>query len=101
MFLHLPSGALSLGCYLPLQGNFSHKLLMIPSYLSEVEMLLAVEIFLVSNASDIQSPIAPNQTLQIILKRFVVKCFDCIYLCDHLIKERSYFPLSGKENAWF
>ncbi|XP_075273530.1 protein TOPAZ1 [Opisthocomus hoazin] len=61
--------ALSLGCYLPLQGNFSHKLLMIPSYLSEVEMLLAVEIFLVSNASDIQSPIAPNQTLQIILKR--------------------------------
>ncbi|NXH70955.1 TOPZ1 protein, partial [Hydrobates tethys] len=61
--------ALSLGCYPPLQGNLYHKLLIIPSYLSEVEMLLAIEIFLVSNASDIQSPMATNQTLQIILKR--------------------------------
>ncbi|XP_010008298.1 PREDICTED: testis- and ovary-specific PAZ domain-containing protein 1-like, partial [Nestor notabilis] len=62
--------ALSLGCYPPpLQGNLYHKLLMIPSYLSEVEMLLAIEIFLVSNASDIQSPMATSQTLQIILKR--------------------------------
>ncbi|NXJ38651.1 TOPZ1 protein, partial [Ciconia maguari] len=61
--------ALSLGCYPPLQGNLYHKLLMIPSYLSEVEMLLAIEIFLVSNASDIQSPMAASQTLQIILKR--------------------------------
>ncbi|NXO57763.1 TOPZ1 protein, partial [Aramus guarauna] len=61
--------ALSLGCYPPLQGNLYHRLLMIPSYLSEVEMLLAIEIFLVSNASDIQSPMATSQTLQIILKR--------------------------------
>ncbi|KAM6142959.1 protein TOPAZ1 [Phoenicopterus ruber ruber] len=61
--------ALSLGCYPPLQGNLYHKLLTIPSYLSEVEMLLAIEIFLVSNASDIQSPTATSQTLQIILKR--------------------------------
>ncbi|NXC73329.1 TOPZ1 protein, partial [Anhinga anhinga] len=61
--------ALSLGCYPPLQGNLYHNLLMIPSYLSEVEMLLAIEIFLVSNASDIQSPMATSQTLQIILKR--------------------------------
>ncbi|KAF1438419.1 Protein TOPAZ1, partial [Spheniscus demersus] len=61
--------ALSLGCYPPLQGNLYHKLLMIPSYLSEVEMLLAIEIFLVSNASDIQSPMATSQTLQVILKR--------------------------------
>ncbi|NXW37032.1 TOPZ1 protein, partial [Phaetusa simplex] len=61
--------ALSLGCYPPLQGNLYHKLLMVPSYLSEVEMLLAIEIFLVSNASDIQSPMAASQTLQIILKR--------------------------------
>ncbi|NWQ90376.1 TOPZ1 protein, partial [Burhinus bistriatus] len=61
--------ALSLGCYPPLQGNLHHKLLTIPSYLSEVEMLLAIEIFLVSNASDIQSPMATSQTLQIILKR--------------------------------
>ncbi|NXT53701.1 TOPZ1 protein, partial [Pluvianellus socialis] len=61
--------ALSLGCYPPLQGNLRHKLLTIPSYLSEVEMLLAIEIFLVSNVSDIQSAKATNKTLQIILKR--------------------------------
>ncbi|XP_068789442.1 protein TOPAZ1 [Struthio camelus] len=61
--------ALSLGCYPLLQGNLYHKLLPIPSYLSEVEMLLAIEIFLVSNASDVQSLGATNQTLQIILKR--------------------------------
>ncbi|NWU89752.1 TOPZ1 protein, partial [Upupa epops] len=61
--------ALSLGYYPALQGNFSHKCLMIPSYLSEVEMLLAIEIFLVSNASDITSPMAVSQTLQIVLKR--------------------------------
>ncbi|KFQ30771.1 Testis- and ovary-specific PAZ domain-containing protein 1, partial [Mesitornis unicolor] len=61
--------ALSLGCYPPLQGNLHHKRLMIPSYLSEVEMLLAIEIFLVSNASDIRSPMGTSQSLQIILKR--------------------------------
>lgn len=72
-FLHLLSDALSLGCYPELQGNFYQKLLRIPSYLSEVEMLLAIEIFLVSNASDIQSSRTTNQTLQIILKRFVVR----------------------------
>ncbi|NWV65233.1 TOPZ1 protein, partial [Malurus elegans] len=59
--------ALSLGCYPELQGNLYHKLLRIPSYLSEVEMLLTIEIFLVSNASDIQR--STSQTLQIILKR--------------------------------
>ncbi|NXM54815.1 TOPZ1 protein, partial [Illadopsis cleaveri] len=61
--------ALSLGCYPELQGNMYHKLLNIPSYLSEVEMLLTIEIFLVSNASDIQSPRTPSLPLQIILKR--------------------------------
>ncbi|NXG22238.1 TOPZ1 protein, partial [Grallaria varia] len=61
--------ALSLGCYPQLQGNLCHKVLKIPSYLSEVEMLLAIEIFLVSNASDIQNPVTTSQTLQIILKR--------------------------------
>ncbi|XP_064271718.1 protein TOPAZ1 isoform X2 [Passer domesticus] len=61
--------ALSLGCYPELQGNLYHKFLKIPSYLSEVEMLLAIEIFLVSNASDIQSSRTTIQTLQIVLKR--------------------------------
>ncbi|NWV78415.1 TOPZ1 protein, partial [Dasyornis broadbenti] len=61
--------ALSLGCYPELQGNLYHKLLKIPSYLSEVEMLLTIEVFLVSNASDIQSSRTTSQTLQIILKR--------------------------------
>ncbi|CAM4596437.1 unnamed protein product [Lepidochelys kempii] len=61
--------ALSLGCYPPLEGNLYRKLLLIPSYMSEIEMLLAIEIFLVSNASNIQSPGATSQTLQIVLKR--------------------------------
>ncbi|KAM8758833.1 protein TOPAZ1 [Rhynchonycteris naso] len=61
--------ALSLGCYPPLEGNLHQKLLQIPSYLSEIEMLLAIEIFLVSNASSIQSPGTPTPTLQIVLKR--------------------------------
>ncbi|NXC60607.1 TOPZ1 protein, partial [Aleadryas rufinucha] len=61
--------ALTLGCYPELQGNFYHKLLKVPSYMSEVEMLLTIEIFLVSNASDIQSARTTTQTLQIILKR--------------------------------
>ncbi|KAM5291967.1 protein TOPAZ1 [Ctenodactylus gundi] len=61
--------ALSLGCYPPLEGNLYRKLLLIPCYLSEIEMLLAIEIFLVSNASSIQSPGTPAQMLQIVLKR--------------------------------
>ncbi|OXB62842.1 UNVERIFIED_CONTAM: hypothetical protein H355_010176, partial [Colinus virginianus] len=61
--------ALSLGCYPPLQGNLHHKILPIPFYVSEVEMLLAIELFLVSHASDIQSPGAAVQSFQIILKR--------------------------------
>ncbi|XP_016861850.1 protein TOPAZ1 isoform X2 [Homo sapiens] len=62
-------GALSLGCYPPLEGNLYRKLLLIPSYLSEIEMLLAIEIFMVSNASSIQSPGTSTQILQIVLKR--------------------------------
>ncbi|XP_005348202.1 protein TOPAZ1 [Microtus ochrogaster] len=61
--------ALSLGCYPPLEGNLNRKILLIPSYLSEIEMLLAIEIFLVSNASSIQSPRTSIQVLQIVLKR--------------------------------
>ncbi|XP_077159104.1 protein TOPAZ1 isoform X2 [Paroedura picta] len=61
--------ASALGCYPPLEGNLYRKLLLIPSYVTEVEMLLAIEIFLVSNASSIQSPGASNQILQIVLKR--------------------------------
>ncbi|NXB81563.1 TOPZ1 protein, partial [Donacobius atricapilla] len=67
--------ALSLGCYPELQGNLYHKYLNIPSYLSEVEMLLTIEIFLVSNASDIQSPRTTSLTLQVILKRFVCQTY--------------------------
>ncbi|XP_058412077.1 protein TOPAZ1 isoform X1 [Diceros bicornis minor] len=62
-------GALSLGCYRPLEGNLYRKLLLIPSYFSEIEMLLAIEIFLVSNASTIQGPGTSTQMLQIVLKR--------------------------------
>ncbi|XP_061442325.1 protein TOPAZ1 isoform X3 [Rhineura floridana] len=65
----LYKSALALGCYPPLEGNLYRKLLLIPSYMTEIEMLLAVEIFLVSNASSIQSPGASSQILQIVLKR--------------------------------
>ncbi|XP_070623335.1 protein TOPAZ1 isoform X2 [Erythrolamprus reginae] len=61
--------ALALGCYPPPEGNLYHKLLLIPSYMSEVEMLLAIEKFLVTNASSIQSPGTSSQMLQIVLKR--------------------------------
>nr|XP_020655147.1 testis- and ovary-specific PAZ domain-containing protein 1 [Pogona vitticeps] len=61
--------ALALGCYPPQEGNLYHKRLLIPSFMSEIEMLLGIEIFLVSNASSIQSPGAFNQILQIVLKR--------------------------------
>ncbi|XP_059124946.1 protein TOPAZ1 [Peromyscus eremicus] len=61
--------ALSLGCYPPLEENLYRKLLLVPSYLSEIEMLLAIEIFLVSNAGSIQSPGTSTQVLQIVLKR--------------------------------
>ncbi|XP_050996235.1 protein TOPAZ1 [Acomys russatus] len=61
--------ALSLGCYPLSEGNLHRKLLLVPSYLSEIEMLLAIEIFLVSNASSIQHPGTPTQVLQIVLKR--------------------------------
>ncbi|NWY41746.1 TOPZ1 protein, partial [Sylvia atricapilla] len=67
--------ALSLGCYPELQGNLYHRLLNIPSYLSEVEMLLTIEIFLVSNASDVQSSRTTSLPLQIILKRFVCQIY--------------------------
>nr|XP_060637842.1 protein TOPAZ1 [Anolis sagrei ordinatus] len=65
--------ALGLGCYPPLEGNLYRKLLLIPSYMTEVEMLLAIEIFLVANASSIQSLGASNQSLQIVLKRCEAK----------------------------
>ncbi|XP_030066759.1 LOW QUALITY PROTEIN: protein TOPAZ1 [Microcaecilia unicolor] len=63
--------ALSLGIYPPLEGNLYRKILHVPSYMSEIEMLLAIEIFMVSNASNIQSPGGSSQTFQIILKRCV------------------------------
>uniref|UniRef100_H3AH84 Protein TOPAZ1 n=1 Tax=Latimeria chalumnae TaxID=7897 RepID=H3AH84_LATCH len=45
-------------------------LLSIPCYLSEIEMLLALEVFIVANASNIQSPCASSPKLQIVLKRY-------------------------------
>lgn len=101
MFLHLLTAALSLGCYPPLEGNLHHKILPIPFYVSEIEMLLAIELFLVSNASDIQSPGATTQSLQIILKRFVSDMYliYCTYQSKHVINERVYFLLVRKENC--
>ncbi|XP_048451431.1 protein TOPAZ1 isoform X3 [Rhincodon typus] len=61
--------ALSSGCYPPVEENLYRKLLPIPYFLSEVEMLLATEMFLVTNASNIQSPSVSKQSLQIVLRR--------------------------------
>ncbi|KAJ7322523.1 hypothetical protein JRQ81_018810 [Phrynocephalus forsythii] len=73
--------ALALGCYPPLEGNLYHKRLLIPSYMSEVEMRLGIEIFLASNASSIHSPGSSNQMLQIVLKRCE----------DHSIQKEDYY----------
>ncbi|XP_067837814.1 protein TOPAZ1 isoform X2 [Heptranchias perlo] len=62
--------ALSSGCYPPIEENLYRKLLPIPCFLSEVEMLLATEMFLVTNASNIQSPSVSKQSLQIVLRRY-------------------------------
>ncbi|XP_041046162.1 protein TOPAZ1 [Carcharodon carcharias] len=62
--------ALSSGCYPPVEESLYRKLLPIPCFLSEVEMLLATEMFLVTNASNIQSPSVSKQSLQIVLRRF-------------------------------
>ena len=72
-----------MGCYPPLEGNLYRKLLLIPSYLSEIEMLLSIELFMVSNASSIQSPGTSTQMLQIVLKRLVEITSDCILKADH------------------
>lgn len=46
-------------------------------------MLLAIEIFLVSNASSIQNPGTPTQTLQVVLKRLVDIIYNYILKADH------------------
>eukprot|EP00062_Callorhinchus_milii_P015428 gi/632965671/ref/XP_007899008.1/ PREDICTED: testis- and ovary-specific PAZ domain-containing protein 1 isoform X3 [Callorhinchus milii] len=61
--------ALSTGCYPPMEVNLHHRLLPVPYFMSEVEMLLAIEVFLVTNASSIQSPSVPHQPYQIVLRR--------------------------------
>ncbi|XP_048881466.1 protein TOPAZ1-like [Brienomyrus brachyistius] len=59
--------ALSMGCYPPTQVNPYCRLLPIPYSLTEVEMAIAIEMFMVSNADEIhgQSQIP----LQVVLKR--------------------------------
>ncbi|XP_069504930.1 protein TOPAZ1 isoform X2 [Ambystoma mexicanum] len=61
--------ALIKGCYPPMEGNLYRKMLLIASFMSEIEMILAIEYFMVSNAGSIQSPSGANQTLEIVLKR--------------------------------
>ncbi|XP_078520036.1 protein TOPAZ1 [Lissotriton helveticus] len=62
--------ALTKGCYPAPEGNIYHKILLIPSFMSEIEMVLAIEMFMVSNAGSIQSPSGSRQKLQLVLKRF-------------------------------
>ncbi|XP_035270039.1 uncharacterized protein topaz1 isoform X1 [Anguilla anguilla] len=60
--------ALSMGCYPQTQMNKYCRILPIPHSLSEVEMTLALEMFMVSNATDIQNPGFFPHALQIVLK---------------------------------
>uniref|UniRef100_A0A8C5QQ72 Protein TOPAZ1 n=1 Tax=Leptobrachium leishanense TaxID=445787 RepID=A0A8C5QQ72_9ANUR len=67
--LHDLQSALSLGCFPTLKGNPYHNVLQLPCCLSDIEMLLSMEMFMVSNAVSIQSPGGSKQILQIVLKR--------------------------------
>ncbi|XP_063778395.1 protein TOPAZ1 isoform X2 [Pseudophryne corroboree] len=69
--------ALSFGFYTLLEGNKDHKILHIPSSMSDVEMLITVEHFMVTNASSIQSPGGSNESLQIVLKRVEADKAQC------------------------
>ncbi|XP_073425009.1 protein TOPAZ1 isoform X2 [Dendrobates tinctorius] len=62
-------GALTLRFYPLFEGKTDLKILYIPSFMSEVEMLMTIEHFMVSNASSFHSRGGCNQTLQIVLKR--------------------------------
>ncbi|XP_061099420.1 protein TOPAZ1 [Conger conger] len=64
----LYKSALSVGCYPQTQMNKYCRILPVPHSLSEIEMTLALEMFMVSNASDIQNPGFFPHALQIVLK---------------------------------
>ncbi|XP_023662069.2 uncharacterized protein topaz1 isoform X2 [Paramormyrops kingsleyae] len=59
--------ALSMGCYPPAQVNPYCRLLPIPYSLTEVEMAIAIEMFMVSNADEIHDP--SQVPLQVVLRR--------------------------------
>ncbi|XP_069051355.1 protein TOPAZ1 isoform X2 [Lepisosteus oculatus] len=61
--------ALHLGCYPPVKENTYCRLLSVPCSLTEIEMTLAFEMFMVSNANSIQNPSTCTHALQIVLKR--------------------------------
>ncbi|XP_068092335.1 LOW QUALITY PROTEIN: protein TOPAZ1 [Hyperolius riggenbachi] len=63
--------ASSLGFYSVFDRNTNLKILHIPSFMSDVEMLLTIERFIVSNASSIKSQGGCNENLQIILRKMV------------------------------
>ncbi|KAJ8415708.1 hypothetical protein AAFF_G00402650 [Aldrovandia affinis] len=65
----LYKSALSTGCYPQTQVNKYCRLLPVPCTLSEIEMILAIEMFMVTNASDIQNPGFFPHALQVVLKR--------------------------------
>ncbi|XP_075683267.1 protein TOPAZ1 isoform X2 [Rhinoderma darwinii] len=71
--------ATALGFYPLFEGKMNQKILHIPSLMSDVEMLMTIEHFMVANASSIQSQGGCSQSLQIVLKRMEednAKCKD-------------------------
>ncbi|XP_043916335.1 protein TOPAZ1 [Protopterus annectens] len=61
--------ALLMGCYPPMKNSLYHRILPVPHFMSETEQKLALEVFLVYNASSIQNPASSSPTLQIVVKR--------------------------------
>ncbi|KAM4028574.1 protein TOPAZ1 [Anomaloglossus baeobatrachus] len=84
--------ALALGFYPLFEEKTNPKILYIPSFMSEVEMLMTIEKFMVSNASSIQLQGGCNQTLQIVLKRMEedsAKCRDSYQAATERLFEAS------------
>ncbi|XP_056376097.1 protein TOPAZ1 isoform X2 [Hyla sarda] len=83
--------AMALGFYSLFERKMNPKILYIPSFMSEVEMLITIEQFMVSNASSMHSQSECNQGLQIVLKRMEenTKCKDSYHAAAERLSEAS------------
>ncbi|KAJ8354200.1 hypothetical protein SKAU_G00217670 [Synaphobranchus kaupii] len=92
----LYKSAVSVGCYPQTQMNKYCRILPVPPTLSEIEMTLALEMFMVSNASDIQNPGFFPHALQIVVKGKTLE-----HLFDFLCKSAALCISSSSQNEKF